>query len=126
MEVMSRKDLKMRQDFYNSFSLINDINAVKENISNELEFLETIEKIEQDCESDNNNISSIRIGITYTRSNGVNTNADSKVITLLENYNKDNFFTILGKIKEEKIKTIYNLEQELSTKAQELEQEINK
>lgn len=115
----------MRQDFNNSFSLINDINAVKENISNELEFLETIEKIVKDCGSNNKNISSIIIGITYT-SNGVNTNADSKVITLLENYIKDNFFTILGKIKEEKIKTIDVLEQELSTKAQELEQETNK
>lgn len=125
MEVIPRKDLKMRQDFNNSFSLINDINAVKENISNELELLESIEKIEKDCESDNKNISSISIGITYI-SNGANTNADSKVRTLLGNYIKDNFFAILGKIKEEKVKTIDILEQELSTKAQELEQETNK
>lgn len=31
----------MLEDFSNSFSLINDINAVKENISNEFELLES-------------------------------------------------------------------------------------
>lgn len=105
--------------------MINDINAVKENISNEFELLESIEKINKDCGSGNKNISSLNIRITYD-SNGKNTNAVSNIISLLENYIECNFFTLLGKIKEEKIKIIDNLKQELRITAQELEQETNK
>ena len=115
----------MRQDFNNSFSLINDINITKENISNELVFIETIENIVKDCENNNKNISSVKVGLSYIK-NGSNINADPDIETLLEDYIKNNFFSILGKIKEEKIKIIDNLKQELSTKAQKLEQETSK
>lgn len=113
----------MRENFNNSFSLINEINAIKENISNELEYLESIEKIENECAS----IAVLNLNASYfNKESNAEVVVDANAKKQIEQYIKDNFFTILRKIKEENTQNITKLQEYLTTKALELEQETNK
>lgn len=110
----------MREEFNSSFLLINEISEIKQKISNILDLIDTIEKAEETCGKDNENIASVIFSYTYLKNSSPHI-GDVSINNLLSTYIGSNFYQIIGEIKKEKNKEIENLTLELKEKTQQLE-----